>query len=218
MVSKPQNTKVHTYAEIGRSLQNWGYEVKQSQRELIADLSEGNRQTCLLAAMVHELQVMNAQLNHDLRDIRYQLQKNESHAAVTGLADGRLLVLLASTDPLNASQIGRWMDEFNLGLRARRALRKAKIRDVHEITESRLSGIPGCGITTINELLLFKQRVAHRMATDGNVPEETNGAPVTRIEERVGETDPVSGIGESPLDTGGGSEITGHDDHGSGTV
>jgi hypothetical protein len=128
-----------TWSKLGRELANRGTndDPDQTIRHPPHPALE-NQTKWLLCAIVEELQIAN----------RYAASKT---APAHPISDGILRVLKRETDT-------ELPDRYDgLGMPARRILKRAGIRYLSELTESRLLPLRNCGATTCAEILKWAE-------------------------------------------------------------
>lgn len=192
--STPQQ-EFFAYTDVGVRLRQWGYQYPHGTKieGAIKGMTPEQRQLCILAAMLDAQVKTNEHLNNLY--VQLQAESRSQYYATRWLTEAvQTLQATITGEPTNSPSNGMLMTKLaaksvsatilvasrqdELSVRARNSLAKAKIRFVGEISRERLAGIQGCGPGTTDELLEFRHRIEQGVATDGNVPEQTDALGV----------------------------------------
>lgn len=192
--STPQQ-EFFAYTDVGLRLRQWGYQYPPGTKieGAIKGMTTEQRQLCILAAMLDAQVKTNEHLNNLCVQLRSE--GRSQYYAIKWLTEAvKTLQATITGEPTNSPSNGMLMTKLaakavsdtilvasrqgELSTRARHALANAKIRFVGEISRERLTNIRDCGRVTIDELLEFRRRIEQGVATDGNVPEQTDALGV----------------------------------------
>ena len=153
-----------TFRELGNYLADeWGYDDGGELETQIKTMPSERRMYCLLAAVVGQLRDMHREISN----LRYSMnrlpeppQEAEPRDVV---ADGMLKWMCVSMGDKLVSE----MDDSQLSPRARKALRRANVLMLSQITAERFEGIKYCGQVTINEIVEWAKTIEVNRRSDG---------------------------------------------------
>lgn len=165
-IQKPEGHR--SYRGVGREImRDWGWNTNKSRDELIEDLSHEKMMTPLLAFIGHALESMEGTakdlLAHARTATRDRQLKSSATASRHSISDGYHHVMIRQLAQFKGEILIEDCDRDQLPSRARRAIRRLMIRsnvvNLSDITEEGLLEMDGCGPTTTQELLAWRDGI-----------------------------------------------------------
>lgn len=156
-----------SFRELGDMLaNNWGFDDSGDVDSVIKLMPNDQRLYCLMAAVVHQLRIANAELSNIrstadflmLQDrVASRVNKAQAPKESNPVSDGifRWLRMEEGDLPLDS------LDPSSLSIRARKSLSRGNFTMRSQLTIDNLLAVRNCGITTANEIRAWAGVISH---------------------------------------------------------
>jgi hypothetical protein len=164
---------LHDFIKCGYELlDGWGFHSEKTQKEYLKTQPTDKTMVCLMAAVLNELVKLRKHAKAS-PPLQYADEGDP-------VADG-MLRAIQRHNPVASEALT--VPFHGLTVRARRTLALAGIERIEDITRERIESIRGCGVTTVNELMRYKEM---------NMPAQTDepAEPICEVDPIVGPTLP----------------------------